>query len=94
MLKINELSKFKTNSHCDGGRYESATMSIERDIFETSQKEAFGICFQCNCRKSMIVKDKWIAAEWLSRFLKSSRRSSLKAVKNLKISLMKCPGRL
>ena len=86
------FQNFETFRCCVRRRYQSSTNSIENVINETSQNSVIGKWVQCNIKKSKIVSDKNIAADFPSNFLKNLGRSSAEVLTELAANMMKISG--
>ena len=86
------LQKFKSDSHCVGGRHRSSTINIYGDSTLTVIKYYWAFV-QIQIKKSMAVSDNTIQAEGLSRFFKSMGMISANAGKKLATNLFKTPSR-
>ena len=71
------LNKFKTNSHCVGGRNYSGTINISGSITSKGTKMLKGNCVKCKRNKSMTVSDATIEAEGSKEFFKSVGRATV-----------------
>ena len=75
---MSNFSKFKTNSHCVGGRHYSCTINIRGFITSKGTKMLKGICSKCKRNKSMAVSDATTAAEGLKDFFNSVGKATVK----------------
>ena len=87
------FNKFKSDSHCVGGRHRSATVKIFGDITSKGSKVLIGYCSICNRKKSMTVSDNTIKAEGLGDFFKNLGNKGLNVSKKLAKNVLKNPGR-
>ena len=87
------FNKFKTDSHCVGGRHRSATVKIYGDVTSKGSKVLIGYCSVCNRKKSMTVSDDTKKAEGLSSFFKNLGKISAKAGKKSAFNVLKNPAR-
>ena len=76
------FQKFKSDSHCVGGRHRSATKNNYGDITSKGSKVLFGFCSICNRKKSMTVSVNTIQAERLGSFFKIWEEILRKLVKS------------
>ena len=86
------FQKFKSDSHCVGGRHRSSTVKIYGDITSKGSKVLIGFCSIRN-KKSMTVSDNTIKTEGLSSFFKNLGKKSAKAGKKLATNELKNPAR-
>ena len=90
---INELSKFKSDSYCVGGKHRSSTVKLYGDITSKGSKVLIGFCSKCQRKKSMTVSDNTIEAEGLGDFFKNLGKSAVKVGKKFAKNVLKNPSR-
>ena len=76
-IELSLLQKFKTNSHCVGGRHYSGTNNIRGVVSTKGTKKLKVNCTKCKKNKSMTVSDATIEAEGLKDFFKSVVRATV-----------------
>ena len=71
------FDKFETDSHCAGGRYQSATKHIYGAIASKGSKVIIGYCSKCRRKKPMTVSDNTKKVEGLGDFFKNLTEKGL-----------------
>ena len=76
------FQKFKSDSHCIGGRHHSATVKNYGDITSRGSKVIIGYCSICNRKKSILFLIILLKQKDFLVFSKIWERSLLKQAKN------------
>ena len=92
------FQKFKSDSHCVGGRHRSDTKDIVGNISINKKtgkevKLLVGKCVICNRKKTRIVSDNVIQAEGLGDFFKNLGKKGLNVSKKMAKNVLSNPAR-
>ena len=74
---MSSFNKFKTHSHCVGGRHYGGTNNKKGVISAKGTKMLKGNCIKCKKKKSMTLSDATIEAEKLKDFFKRVGRATV-----------------